>query len=106
MARKNAFIEKIESNQSLAVAFISPVTVVRFHDNLSYQINITTSDSVGSFVVQGSNDYESGGPIPGVANPGTWTDLALGGGTPNANAANDSISIDTATSFLTIAASA
>lgn len=44
------------SNQSLAASFTTPTTTVPFQDNLSYQINITTTDSTGTFNLQGSDD--------------------------------------------------
>lgn len=94
MARKNSFISKLLTAQSLAGSFTSPVTVVRGHDNISYQIDITTSNSTGSFALQGSNDYQPPGPIDGQANPGTWTTLPLSGGTPTAGGSNDTILID------------
>jgi hypothetical protein len=34
-------------------------TAVQFQDNISYQINVTTSDSTGTFTMQGSNDNSS-----------------------------------------------
>lgn len=92
MSRKDFNVYKLAANQSLASSFITPATVVTTSDNISYQINITTTNSVGNFTVQASNDY-SVGPGGSVLNAGTWVDLTLGGGVPNANAANDSISI-------------
>lgn len=81
------------TNQSMAATFTSPVTVVSTQDNVSYQIDIRTTDSIGTFKIQASNDYSL---IPGttqVANSGHWVDLTLGGGTPSAAAANDDINI-------------
>lgn len=46
----------IASDQSLAASFNTPSTTVPFQDNLSYQINITTTDSTGTFNLQGSDD--------------------------------------------------
>jgi len=46
----------IATGQSLAASFDSAATTVPFQDNLSYQINITTSNSIGEFNLQGSND--------------------------------------------------
>lgn len=46
----------IATGQSLAASFNSDATTVPFQDNLSYQINITTTNSVGEFNLQGSND--------------------------------------------------
>lgn len=97
MSRKNVVAKKIATAQSLAASFTSEPTVIQFLDNVSYQINITTTNSTGSFVVQASLDYEPAGsvdPMSGVPNSGNWVDLVLSGGTPTAAAANDSILID------------
>ena len=82
---------KLLTSQSMAANFTSPATVVDFIDNIAYQINITTSNSTGSFVVQASLDYEPANSQK-AANAGNWTDLTLSG-TPTAAAANDSILI-------------
>jgi hypothetical protein len=42
--------------QSLAASFQTIATDVKFQDNLSYQINVNTSNSSGTFYLQGSND--------------------------------------------------
>ena len=79
---------------SLASAFTTPPTVVRNLDNCSIQINITTTNSTGSFAVQVSNDYYvSEGNDSVVENAGTWVPLTLAGGVPFANATNDQIVI-------------
>ena len=94
MARKNvAHPFEVAKAQSLAASFNSAPTMITYLDNVCYQINITTSDSIGTFSVQASIDYEQ--DINGnVVNPGHWITLTLGGGTPFANAANDQIIID------------
>lgn len=95
MARKNILRQSIVSAQSLAASFQTVPTVVSYLDNCSYQINITTSNSTGTFTVQGSSDYAPRTPeAPG--NTGNWVDLPLGGPTANpvAAAANDSILIN------------
>lgn len=98
MARKNVLIplNPVSTGQSLAADFISPVTVITYMDNCSYQINITTTDSVGTFSVQGCLDYQLNDPNnTEVLNAGNWIDLILGGtGSPSASAANDQILID------------
>lgn len=69
--------------------------MITYLDNCSYQINITTTDSTGTFLVQGSNDYQAREAVQ-IPNVGNWVTLPLSG--PNANpvvaAANDSILID------------
>lgn len=79
---------------SLASSFFSPATVVRYLDNCSYQINVSTTDSVGTFTVQVSDDYyvNEGNDLV-VMNPGTWTTIQLSGG-PSVAGATDSIVID------------
>lgn len=94
MARKDTIRTELLSSQSLAASFNGPATIVRFLDNCSYQINITTTNSIGTFTVQGSNDYDVYSPSDAPETTGNWVDLTLGGGTPFANAANDSIIID------------
>lgn len=77
----------------MAADFNTPPTVIQFLDNIVYQINVTTTNSIGTFSLQGSNDYNVDGPTGTITNPGTWVDLDLGGGTPSVNAANDTIAI-------------
>lgn len=92
--RKNIVQYQVADDQSMSSSFTSDPTVIKYLDNCSYQINITTSDSAGTFVVQASNDYVSADPTNGSSNPGNWVDIPLEGGTPYAAAANDSILID------------
>lgn len=95
MARKDTLVYKLSTAKSLATSFTSPITLIKNLDNISYQINITTSDSTGTFAVQGSNDYAVSEPTNVVTNTGTWVPLTLGGtGSPSAAGANDSILID------------
>jgi len=92
---KHTLVTQLASDQSLAADFTSAPTVVRYLDNCSYQINVNTSDSQGTFAVQVSNDYyvnEANGNV--VVNPGNWTSLSLAGGTPSVNAENDTIVIN------------
>ena len=57
MSRKNVLEPIIiAAAQSLSSSFTTPVSTVQFQDNLSYQLNITTTDSTGSFSLQGSDD--------------------------------------------------
>ena len=93
MARKNHLNYELLSSHSLSASFNSPATVIKFTDNVSYQINITTTNSVGSFSVQVSNDYAVNPMDPqDITNPGTWDTLTLSG-TPTVNSANDVIVI-------------
>lgn len=94
MARKDIVTKKLASSQSLASSFNSDPTVIQFLDNAAYQINVTTSNSEGTFSVQASLDYEPSDPMSSTPNSGNWVDLVLSGGTPSVAAANDSILID------------
>lgn len=80
---------------SLSTSFTTSPTGIRYLDNCSYQINVTTSNSSGTFQVQASNDYYvNEGNADVVMNPGTWIPLTLAGGTPFVAAANDQIIIN------------
>ncbi len=91
MSRKDTLLFELLNGQSLSTSFVSAPTVIRFTDNVSYQINVTTSNSTGSFAVQVSDDYAVG-PGNVVSNPGTWNTLVLSG-SPTVAGANDIISI-------------
>lgn len=94
MARKDTIRTQLLSAQSLATSFTSPITIIRNLDNCSYQLNVTTTNSTGTFSVQVSDDYDVSPPTGVVTNVGHWVDLVLGGGTPTVAAANDTIMID------------
>jgi hypothetical protein len=94
LSRKNVVVHTLESSQSLAANFNTDPTLVKFLDNCSYQINVTTSNSEGSFQVEASNDYAIYEPTNDVQNSGTWIPLTLAGGTPTVAAQNDTIIIN------------
>jgi hypothetical protein len=94
MARKNVLHYEVLTGQSLSSSFTSPVTFIKYLDNISYQVNVKTTNSTGTFAIQGSNDYNINEASPTVVNPGNWVTLPLGGGVPFANAANDNIIVD------------
>ncbi len=94
MSRKNTLVYEVAASQSLATSFTTSPTVIRYLDNCSYQINVTTTNSTGTFAVQVSNDYYVNEGNDGVVvNPGTWTTLTLSG-TPTVSGTNDNIVID------------
>ena len=96
MARKDTVLYPIyptSAPKSMAASFTSPATIIRNLDNVSYQINITTANSTGTFTVQVSNDYAVNSETNAVTNPGNWIPLTLSG-SPSANAANDQIMIN------------
>ncbi len=67
---------------SLAADFVTVPTNVLYQDVVCYQVNITTSDSIGVFYVQVSEDYNKN------TQAGNWVDMGQAG---IANAANDTI---------------
>lgn len=80
---------------SLSTDFSTPATVIRFLDNCSYQINVTTTDSSGTFAVEVSNDYYvNEGNDSVVMNPGKWIPLTLAGGTPTVSAGDTLITVN------------
>lgn len=93
MSRKNQLAAKILTAQSLSAAFTSPPTLIKYLDNCSYQINISTSNSTGTFSVQGSNDFAMNEPSNTVTNPGNWAAIPLSA-VISAAAANDTALID------------
>ena len=97
MGRKNVlapFKLNGATPQSLAASFNSAPTLVKNADNIAYQVNVTTTDSTGSFAVQASLDYSIDETTNTVLNAGNWITLTLAGGTPIVNAANTQILID------------
>lgn len=94
MARKDVLTPfRVATAQSLAAPFTTTPTTVTYTDNCSYQINVTTTNSTGTFFVQGSLDYAIDVTTNTVKNSGTWADLNLSG-SPTVNAADDTILID------------
>jgi len=93
--RKNVLKYQVASAQSLAANFSSPATMITYLDNCSYQINISTVNSTGTFIVEGSNDYQEREAVQNPHN-GNWVPIPLAGPTANpvAAGANDSILID------------
>jgi hypothetical protein len=93
MARKNTLNYTLATGQTLASSFVTPATVVQNLDSCSYQINISTTDSVGTFAVQVSNDFQQDEVNNVIKTTGTWTALTLSG-IPTVSASSDSIVID------------
>lgn len=94
MARKDTLQSKLLTGQSLAATFTGPVTVIKNTDSISYQINVTTTNSIGTFKVQVSDDYTQYAPSEAVTISGNWADLPLGGDALSINAANDVLSVE------------
>lgn len=95
MSRKLILREEVETAKSLSTSFISKITMIPYADNCSYQINITTSNSTGTFSVEASDDYMQQS-VNVNGNAGNWVQVPLGGATPSpvAAGANDTILID------------
>lgn len=83
----------IANSQSLSASFTSTATVIQYLDNVAYQINVTTSNSTGTFTVQGSLDYVPNTPLTAPAVAGNWVDLSLSAN-PTVAGANDTILIN------------
>lgn len=96
MARKNTNRYELATAQSLTTSFSTSPTMITYMDNCSYQINIATSNSIGTFSVEGSNDFQAANGTLTNPHAGNWVALPLGGSTaaPVANAANDTIIIN------------
>lgn len=93
MSRKLVLLPvTVASSQSLAADFTTTPTVLSYQDNVAYQINVTTTNSEGTFKIQASMDYEAGVNGSGPPVVGNWVDLTLDG-TPTVAAANDTIAI-------------
>lgn len=94
MARKNVMSpQRIATAQSMSASFQSSPTIIQNTDNIGYQINVSTSDSTGTFSVQGSVDY-----IPRTeeqpGNIGNWIGLSLGGDPLLVTAGNEQMLIN------------
>lgn len=93
MARKNVLLPQlIATGQSLAASFTSVPTVINFDDNIAYQIDVNTTNSVGTFAVQASLDYVPASPTQNAV-AGHWINLTLSG-SPSVASTNDDIIID------------
>lgn len=93
MSRKLVLLPSvIAADQSLAASFTTTPTVLSYQDNVAYQINVTTTDSTGTFEVQASMDYVPPGTGSVPPDAGTWATLTLDG-TPSVAGANDVIAI-------------
>lgn len=92
MSRKNV-LEPVEIAiaQSLAANFTTSPTIISQGDNVGYQIDVATTNSIGTFAVQVSMDYQPAGPY-GPARAGNWSSLVLSG-SPTVSSANDVINI-------------
>lgn len=93
MSRKNVLLPVVlEAAKSLAASFTTTPTIINYQDNIAFQINVTTTNSTGTFSIQASMDYEPGVNGSGPAAAGNFADLTLSG-SPTVAAANDVITI-------------
>lgn len=94
MARKDVLAPVVlESAKSLGASFTTSPTLISFLDNVCYQVNVTTSNAVGTFYVEASLDYQPTDAVNGPANAGNWVALTLSA-TPTLASANDTIMIN------------
>ncbi len=94
MSRKNVLKPYlVAASQSLSTSFTTNPTLILFADNIAYQVNVTTTNSTGSFAVQVSQDYQIDETTNTVINTGTWDTLTLSG-SPTVSGANDVIVIN------------
>ena len=90
MSRKNILATTaVETSKSMAASFNGTPTIIDYMDGCAYQINVTTTDSVGTFTIQGSLDYVPANSAGAQPNSGNWADLSLGGDLLTVAAAND-----------------
>lgn len=91
--RKNVVVYTVCEDRSLGASFQLDPTWIKFLDNASFQINVTTTNSEGTFAIEVSNDYAVNEVTGSVTNAGVWTALNLGG-TPRVEATDTQIIID------------
>ncbi len=75
MARKNVLFPYTQSS-SMATSVTTTPTHIAFLDNIAVQIDITTSDGIGTFALQGSCDYVKG-DAENAAVTGNWVTITL-----------------------------
>lgn len=96
MSVKNTFTSQILTSKSLTTSFSSSPTRIIYTDNISYQINVFTTNSTGTFTIEASDDYQFDPVANKALNTGNWNALPLGsssGPNPVVNAANTVISV-------------
>ncbi len=74
-AKRSLAPSQILTSQSLGASFSSPATNVLLLDNVAIQLNVTTSDAVGTFTVEGSLDHVEANGV--ISNAGNWVALNL-----------------------------
>ncbi len=75
MPRKNVLFPYTQSS-SMATSVTTTPTHIAFLDNIAVQIDITTSDGIGTFALQGSCDYVKG-DAENAAVTGNWVTITL-----------------------------
>lgn len=80
---------QILTAQSISASFTGATPVnIQYLDNIAIQLNITTSDGIGTFLVQASIDYD-----PNTHDSGNWVNLVLSP-SPTVASANNVILLD------------
>lgn len=74
--KNNLYQYKILNGVSLGASFSSVPTNIEIMDNISYQMNITTADAIGSFTIEVSDDYNQDSQ-GNVITAGNWITLPI-----------------------------
>lgn len=74
--KNNLYQYKILNAQSLGASFSSAPTNIEIMDNVSYQMNVTTSDANGTFTVEVSDDYNQDSQ-GNIISAGNWIALPV-----------------------------
>ena len=75
MPRKNVLLPYTQTSSMSASVTTTP-THIAWLDNIAVQIDVTTSDAVGTFALQGSVDYNKGDANTPAAT-GNWIAITL-----------------------------
>lgn len=92
MAGKNMQPIHLQTDASMATSLTSNPVPIMYEDSVAVQLNFTGTPT-GTFQIQGSVDYNPGGPLGPSANSGNWANLTLSP-VPTAAGAPDTILID------------
>lgn len=92
MSGKNLQPKHLQTDVSMATSLTSNPVPIMYEDSVAIQLNFTGAP-VGTFQVQGSLDYDPGGPLGTLANAGNWANVTLSP-VPTAAGAPDVILID------------
>lgn len=86
MPRKNVLFPYTQS-ASMGASVTTTPTHIAFLDSIAVQIDVTTTDAVGTFALQGSCDYVKG-DAENAAVTGNWINITLSPVIPDAASAD------------------